>query len=74
MKVQRVEQDANMPSFDRNTPSSHTASGTAGQQDALRVGIICPYSFETPGGVQNHIRDFARQLRRRGHEVQVFAP
>ncbi len=25
----------------------------------LRVGIVCPYSFETPGGVQNHIRDFS---------------
>ena len=28
----------------------------------LRVGIISPYSFETPGGVQFHIRDFAKEL------------
>lgn len=40
----------------------------------LRVGIICPYSFETPGGVQNHIKDFAQALIDRGHEVSVFAP
>ena len=40
----------------------------------LRVGIISPYSFETPGGVQLHIRDFAQQLLKRGHQVQVLAP
>lgn len=40
----------------------------------LRVGIISPYSFETPGGVQLHIRDFAQQLMKRGHQVQVLAP
>lgn len=40
----------------------------------LRVGIVCPYSFETPGGVQNHIRDFSEALMRRGHFVSVFAP
>ena len=40
----------------------------------LRVGIISPYSFETPGGVQLHIRDFARHLMERGHQVQVLAP
>ena len=40
----------------------------------LRVGIISPYSFETPGGVQFHIRDFAKELIARGHEVEVLAP
>lgn len=40
----------------------------------LRIGIISPYSFETPGGVQFHIRDFAEELMRRGHQVQVLAP
>lgn len=40
----------------------------------LRVGIISPYSFETPGGVQFHIRDFAAELMARGHSVSVLAP
>ncbi|MFT8638643.1 glycosyltransferase family 4 protein [Bifidobacterium sp.] len=40
----------------------------------LRIGIISPYSFETPGGVQFHIRDFAKELISRGHEVEVLAP
>ncbi|MFT9243228.1 MAG: glycosyltransferase family 4 protein [Bifidobacterium aquikefiri] len=40
----------------------------------LRIGIISPYSFETPGGVQFHIRDFAQELISRGHAVEVLAP
>lgn len=40
----------------------------------LRVGIVCPYSFDVPGGVQFHIRDLAESLVGRGHEVQVLAP
>ena len=40
----------------------------------LNVGIISPYSFETAGGVQFHIRDYAEELISRGHSVKVLAP
>jgi len=40
----------------------------------LRVGIVCPYSFDVPGGVQFHIRDLAEALIEQGHEVSVLAP
>jgi phosphatidylinositol alpha-mannosyltransferase len=40
----------------------------------LRVGIVCPYSFDVPGGVQFHVRDLAEALAGRGHEVSVLAP
>ncbi|ACV09030.1 glycosyltransferase family 4 protein [Jonesia denitrificans] len=40
----------------------------------LRVGIVCPYSFDAPGGVQFHIRDLAEALINQGHEVSVLAP
>ncbi|WP_402466262.1 glycosyltransferase family 4 protein [Isoptericola aurantiacus] len=40
----------------------------------MRVGIVCPYSFDAPGGVQFHVRDLAEALRTRGHEVSVLAP
>lgn len=40
----------------------------------LRIGIVCPYSWDTPGGVQNHIRDLAEFLIAAGHEVSVLAP
>jgi phosphatidylinositol alpha-mannosyltransferase len=41
---------------------------------ALRVGIVCPYSFDAPGGVQFHVRDLAEALQAAGHEVSVLAP
>jgi phosphatidyl-myo-inositol alpha-mannosyltransferase len=40
----------------------------------VRVGIVCPYSWDVPGGVQVHVRDLAEELRRRGHTVSVLAP
>lgn len=40
----------------------------------LRVGIVCPYSFDVPGGVQFHVRDLAEALMAEGHTVSVLAP
>jgi phosphatidylinositol alpha-mannosyltransferase len=40
----------------------------------VRVGIVCPYSLDVPGGVQSHVMDLARALHRLGHEVDVLAP
>jgi phosphatidylinositol alpha-mannosyltransferase len=40
----------------------------------LRIGIVCPYSWDVPGGVQFHIRDLAQHLIGLGHEVSVLAP
>ncbi|HLL68504.1 MAG TPA: glycosyltransferase family 4 protein [Micromonosporaceae bacterium] len=40
----------------------------------MRVGIVCPYSFDVPGGVQLHVRDLAETLISLGHEVSVLAP
>ena len=40
----------------------------------LKIGIVCPYSWDTPGGVQNHIRDLAEYLINLGHDVSVLAP
>ncbi|WP_337062695.1 glycosyltransferase family 4 protein [Kineococcus sp. G2] len=40
----------------------------------MRVGIVCPYSFDVPGGVQFHVRDLAEHLSGRGHHVRVLAP
>lgn len=40
----------------------------------MRVGLVCPYAFDVPGGVQFHIRDLAEHLIGRGHEVSVLAP
>jgi phosphatidyl-myo-inositol alpha-mannosyltransferase len=40
----------------------------------VRIGIACPYSWDVPGGVQQHIRDLAEALIDLGHEVSVIAP
>jgi phosphatidylinositol alpha-mannosyltransferase len=40
----------------------------------MRVGLVCPYSFDVHGGVQNHVLDLAAELTRLGHEVEVLAP
>ncbi len=40
----------------------------------MRIGIVCPYSFDVPGGVQFHVRDLAEYLIRTGHDVAVLAP
>ena len=40
----------------------------------MRVGLVCPYSLDVHGGVQNHVLDLARELVVLGHEVAVLAP
>ena len=40
----------------------------------MKIGIVCPYSFDAHGGVQVHIVDLANELRNRGHQVEVLAP
>jgi phosphatidylinositol alpha-mannosyltransferase len=39
-----------------------------------RIGIVCPYGWDTPGGVQSHVRDLAEYLMAQGHFVSVLAP
>lgn len=40
----------------------------------MRIGLVCPYSLDVPGGVQNHVKDLAEALLDLGHEVSVLAP
>ena len=40
----------------------------------IRIGIVCPYGWDTPGGVQSHIRDLAEHLIEEGHYVSVLTP
>lgn len=40
----------------------------------MRIGIVCPYSFDAPGGVQAHVAELAAQLGGRGHTARVLAP
>ncbi|NYJ74822.1 glycosyltransferase [Allobranchiibius huperziae] len=40
----------------------------------MRIGMVSPYSFDVPGGVQLHIRDLAEFYLAQGHAVSVLAP
>ena len=40
----------------------------------MRVGLVCPYSWDIPGGVQAHVRDLAEALIELGHEVSLLTP
>ncbi|MFM1965883.1 MAG: hypothetical protein RL134_1608 [Actinomycetota bacterium] len=40
----------------------------------MKIGIVCPYAWDVPGGVQAHIRDQAETLIEMGHDVSVITP
>ena len=40
----------------------------------LNIGIVCPYGWDAPGGVQAHIADLRSYLVKQGHQVSVLAP
>ena len=40
----------------------------------MRVGLVCPYSWRVPGGVQSHVAGLARSLAAQGVEAEILAP
>jgi len=40
----------------------------------VRIGLVCPYSFSSPGGVQGQVLELGRALRQLGHGVGIVAP
>jgi phosphatidylinositol alpha-mannosyltransferase len=40
----------------------------------MRIGLVCPYTWNVPGGVRTHIGDLAEALIGLGHEVSVISP
>lgn len=40
----------------------------------MKIGMVSPYAWDVPGGVQAHIKDLATYFRSGGHEVSVLAP
>ena len=40
----------------------------------MKIGMVCPYSFDVPGGVQAHVVELAEVFIDRGHTVSVLAP
>jgi phosphatidylinositol alpha-mannosyltransferase len=40
----------------------------------MKIGLVSPYDYIHPGGVSEHVRHLADELRARGHDVRVLAP
>jgi phosphatidylinositol alpha-mannosyltransferase len=50
------------------------AGGSEATVTIKRIGIVCPYSWDVPGGVRSHVADLALTLQSKGYEVSVLAP
>jgi phosphatidyl-myo-inositol alpha-mannosyltransferase len=40
----------------------------------VKIGLVCPYTWDVPGGVQEHIMGLAEALIDLGHQVSVISP
>lgn len=40
----------------------------------MRIGLVSPYSWSYPGGVNRHVEALAEEFLGRGHDVRVLAP
>jgi phosphatidylinositol alpha-mannosyltransferase len=58
----------------QSAPSTAAPSVQAGEPDRgpLKVGIVSPYGYPHPGGVNEHVRFTYEAMRRMGHDVWII--
>ena len=45
---------------------------TASTRQPLKIGIVSPYGYPHPGGVNEHVRFTYEAMRRMGHDVWII--
>lgn len=40
----------------------------------MRIGVVSPYAWTVPGGVNNHVMSLVERLEHQGHQAWVIAP
>ncbi|OQY18429.1 MAG: hypothetical protein B6I35_13070 [Anaerolineaceae bacterium 4572_32.2] len=40
----------------------------------MKIALVSPYDFSSPGGVLTHINALSKEFRARGHDLRVIAP
>jgi glycosyltransferase involved in cell wall biosynthesis len=50
------------------------APGESPRQHPRRIALVCDWFLPRVGGIELHLRDLARELRRQGHHVEILTP
>ena len=50
------------------------ASDSAAPRPPLKIGLVSPYGFPHPGGVNEHVRHTYDELRSLGHDAWIITP
>ena len=54
------------------TPATRGRRVTGGAR-AMKIGLVTPYVYPLPGGVNEHVRHLYENLRLRGHDVRIIS-
>ncbi|TMB69217.1 MAG: glycosyltransferase family 4 protein [Chloroflexi bacterium] len=50
------------------------SDGDGAQNDNMKIALVTPYDWATPGGVNLHIAPLAERLKAAGNDVRIVAP